>query len=418
MQRKATPTGLRIRHSRQCASSSGAKCNCTPAYEAWAWDKRTGQKIRKTFTGSGALSEAKSWRSDATGGVRRGTMRTPSRVTLREAANEWLEGVKAGTIRNRSGDEFKPSTLHGYEHSLNLRILPRLGAARLSDITRNDLQDLVDRMLGDRLDASTIRNALMPLRAIFGRAVKRGDIAVNPTSQLDLPAVRGRRDRIVGPTEAAELLEQLPIEERAVWATALYAGLRRGELLALRWDDVDLAAGVIRVERSYDPRSGRTVAPKSRAGTRRVPILAVLRDHLDEHKLRASDTSDLVFGRADGRPFNHSTVIVRASAAWKAAVIEKAREAGAADAEIAAMKAAPFDALTLHEARHSFASMMIAAGVGAKPLSTYMGHSSISITLDRYGHLMPGSEEEASRQADAYLARADTKGRLEQIADE
>ena len=74
----------------------------------------------------------------------------------------------------------------------------------------------------------------MPLRAIFRRAVSRGEVAVNPTTGLELPAVRGRRDRIASPEEAAALLAALPEEERPLWATALYAGLRRGELMALR----------------------------------------------------------------------------------------------------------------------------------------------------------------------------------------
>ena len=74
----------------------------------------------------------------------------------------------------------------------------------------------------------------MPLRAIFRRAVARGELAVNPTSALELPAVRGRRDRIVSPEQAAQLLVALPERDRPLWATALYAGLRRGELQALR----------------------------------------------------------------------------------------------------------------------------------------------------------------------------------------
>ncbi len=272
------------------------------------------------------------------------------------------------------------STLYGYEHSLDLRVLPALGAARISAIARTDLQDFAERMLAEGLDASTIRNTLMPLRAILGRAMKRGEIAVNPTTALDLPAVRGRRDRIVAPAEAAELLNALPEYDRALWATALYTGLRRGELLALSWTDIDLAGGVIRVERSYDPRSGQTVPP-SHAGTRRIPILAALRDFLDEHKIRTGGEG-LVFGRADGGPFTHSAVIRRAAKVWKAAAIEKARKAGAPEEELTGLMAQPFDALTLHEARHSFASLLIAAGVNAK-----RAHSTYIRALERDDHL-------------------------------
>ncbi|MGI8478664.1 MAG: tyrosine-type recombinase/integrase [Gaiellaceae bacterium] len=313
-------------------------------------------------------------------------MRAPSPGTLREAAEAWIVGAREGMIRTRSGDRYKPSALHGYEAALRTRILPELGGAKLSDVRRTDVQDLADRLLAAGLDASTIRNAVMPLRAIFRRAVARGEVAVNPTAGLELPAVRGKRNRIVSPSRAAELLAALPVNDRALWATALYGGLRRGELMALSWRDVDLAAGVIRVERSWDAKNRVIVSPKSRAGYRKVPIAAVLREHLIEHKLRSGRSGGLVFARtSDSLPFDASAVASRAYAAW--------REAG-------------LEPITLHEARHTFASLMIAAGVNAKALAAYMGHASVTITYDRYGHLMPGNEHEAANLLDAYLAHA------------
>jgi integrase len=95
--------------------------------------------------------------------------------------------------------------------------------------------------------------------------VARGDVAVNPTTGLELPAVRGRRDRIVSPEQAAKLLEALPERDRAMWATALYGGLRRGELQALRWEDVDLAKGVRQccATTSSSTSSARTAADTS-----------------------------------------------------------------------------------------------------------------------------------------------------------
>jgi integrase len=191
--------------------------------------------------------------------------------TLRDAAAAWLAGARDGSIRNRSGDVYKPSAIRGYEAALQRRILPELGAAKLADISRADVQDLADRMLAEGADPSTIRNALMPLRVIFRRAVGRGEVAVNPCTGLELPAVRGKRDRIASPQEAAELIAALPEDDRALWATATYGGLRRGELMELRWSDVDLAAGVIRVERSYDPSRARW------RGLRRPDSRALLR---------------------------------------------------------------------------------------------------------------------------------------------
>jgi integrase len=257
------------------------------------------------------------------------------------------------------------------------------------------VQDLVDRLQAKGLDASTIRHAIAPLRVVYRRAFTRGEVAVNPAVGLELPAVRGKRDRIAAPEEATKLLAVLPEGDRALWATAMYAGLRLGELQALRWEDVDLAKGVIRVERSWDPVEG-VIAPKSKAGRRTVPIAAVLRDYLDERKLRTSWSEGLVFGRASSTPFDARALSRRAETAW-------------------AKPQPRLEAISQHECRHTFASLMIAAGANAKALSSWMGHSSITITLDRYGHLMPGSEEEGAALLDAYLARADTAARLAQI---
>ena len=277
---------------------------------------------------------------------------------------------------------------------------------KLADVRHRHIQKLVDELLREGAAPSTIRNAVMPLRVIFRRAIETEQIAVSPFSGLRLPAVRGRRDRIVSPDEGAALLAALPAgRDRVLWAAALYAGLRRGELMALRWKDVDIARGVIRVEQSYDPRARSFGLPKSKAGVRRVPIAAALRDLFVELRLDASgDEDELVFGGSTGEPFDISTVMQRARRAWDAAN------------DRLAPGEALLEAITLHEARHTFASLMIAAGVNAKALASYMGHASITITLDRYGHLMPGNEDEAAALLDAYLERADTCARLAAVS--
>jgi integrase len=388
MTQKRVPEGITVRHGRSCPARDGGRCRCDPSYQAQVWSARDEKRLSRSFP---TLAAAKAWRHDALVGVRRGTVRASGAPTLHEAATEWLQGAREGSIRNRSGDRYKPSALRGYEQALRDRILPDLGGAKLSDIRRSDVQRLVNHMLAAGLNASTIRNSLLPLRAIYRQALALDEVAVNPTAGLQLPAVRGTRDRIASPDEAAWLIDALPVNDRAIWATAMYAGLRLGELLALDWDDVDLAAGVIRVERSYDPRAGVTVKPKSRAGRRTVPIAAILRDELLEHRMRQGREVGLVFGRSSDRPFNTSTIWDRARRTWAAAGLIP---------------------IGLHECRHTFASLMIAAGVNAKALAAFMGHSSVTITLDRYGHLMPGSEDEAAGLLDAYLERANTQARL------
>jgi hypothetical protein len=126
----ARPTGITTRHSRRCRSRSGGGCNCDPSYEAWVWSQRDGRKIRKTFAGKGALSAAKGWRHDPGSAVRKGTMQAPTRQTLTEAAETWLEGAKGGAILTRSGRPHKPAVIRGYEADLRRYVLPDLGAHR------------------------------------------------------------------------------------------------------------------------------------------------------------------------------------------------------------------------------------------------------------------------------------------------
>ena len=243
-----------------------------------------------------------------------------------------------------------------------------------------------------------MQTTLLPLRAIFRRAISRGELAVNPCSDLELPAVRGRRERFASPEEAEALIAAAPKRDRAVWATAMYAGLRLGELRALRVEDVDLANGVIRVECGWDPVEGE-IELKSHAGRRKVPIGAVLRDFLIDHLARTGRTgSELIFGRTACDPFTANRVQGRADDSWKAV---NTRERELADREN--REPVLLERITPHACRHTFASLMIAAGVNAKALSTFMGHANISITLDRYGHLMPGSEAEAAELLAAYL---------------
>ena len=116
----------------------------------------------------------------------------------------------------------------------------------------------------------------MGVRVLCRYAIERDEIIVNPTANLRLPATGGTRERAAAPTEARELLAALPEEDRPLWACAMFAGLRRGELRGLRWSDVNLGENVIAVCLSWDDVACE-ITPKSANGTRRVPIIGELR---------------------------------------------------------------------------------------------------------------------------------------------
>jgi integrase len=192
--------------------------------------------------------------------------------------------------------------------------------------------------------------------------VRREEATVNPTSDLEVPHDRGRRERVASPAEARSLLDALPNTDRCLWATALWTGLRRGELRELRWSDIDLEEDIIVVARTLDD-GGEAVAAKTEAGNREVPILSVLRAELLAHKLATGRRgTDLVFGRTATTPFVPPTVRRRAITAWERAGLEP---------------------ICLHECRHTAATEMRAAGLDFKMIQSIIG------AQQRHHHVRP-----------------------------
>src|SRR4051794_28788374 len=133
MRPKRTHQGIRVRHRHTCPFADGGRCNCKPGYEASVFSAHDGRKIRRTFP---SLAEARAWRADATTALRTGAMRAPSSLSVAEVATTWLAGARDGSIRNRSGDVFKPSSIGSYESALRIRILPSIGSVKLSELQR------------------------------------------------------------------------------------------------------------------------------------------------------------------------------------------------------------------------------------------------------------------------------------------
>jgi integrase len=162
-----------------------------------------------------------------------------------------------------------------------------------------------------------------------------------------------------------------------------------GELRALRWCDVDEKAGVVHIRRSWDPKAGE-VETKSAAGRRDVPILAALQPYLDVQRARCAwsdQPNGLVFGSTAQTPFSYVSLYRHSTGAWVAAGLPR---------------------ITPHQARHSFASFLIASGADVKTLTTLMGHSSARMSLDVYGHLFDGAVAETAMRVNAWIAAADT----------
>jgi integrase len=315
-------------------------------------------------------------------------MRAAPSVALHDAANEWLEKAEGGEILSRHRKPYKPSTLRGYRDDLENHVLPDLGALRLADVTADDLQELVGRLIAAGLSGSKVRNVIVAVQAVYRHNRRR--VLVNPARDLDLPEPGGTREWDGTPEDAKAYVDAAREDERAMWAAAFYAGLRAGELRALRVDDLhaidDDEDGErwISVERGWDDREGE-IAPKSIAGVRLVPFPETLRTIVAAHLVRTGRSGrDLVFGKTATEPFVPWTI---------------------GDHATKALAKAKLPRITLHHARHGYRSFLEDAGISEARCDRYMGHASGKVGR-RYLHRIAGQLAADAKQLDAYLSGA------------
>jgi integrase len=403
------PEGIEIRHSRLCETMDGGeRCTCQPSYRAIVYDRGVKAHVKKTFSGPGAAREAKAWRAAKITAQERGQQISPSRMTLRQAAEAWLAGAEAEppTMLTRSGTAYKPSALREYRRNYYNYLDDDLGARPLAEIRRRELNRLVKEWQGRGLSGSKIRNIILVLRVLYREAIENEELEVNPTVRLRLPNGSKPRDRAAGPAEAKELLAVLPDDLRALYATAYYGGLRRGELRALRWEDVDLEGddrdlkGGLGVRHSWDDVDGE-IGPKSGAGERTVPLHRRLREPLVELKAATGrDGHDFVFGKSTDSPFVPWTIGERASRAWKAANEKRAEQ-----------ELEPLRPIGLHECRHSYSSCLNAVeGIPETRQNWYMGHGGRSVQSD-YRHQLEGILAEDAARLDKWYDAQEKKAR-------
>lgn len=379
----ATPQavdGITLVHRSVCKIKQTERCTCRPGHRAEAYDAVARRRRYRTFP---TRKAAVQWRQDMQVAIRNGEHRITRAVTLAEVRDDWAKAAEEGTALTKAGQPYKPSVLRGYRDAWVTKIEPELGRSKVAEIRPVHVKALVTKLMGQGLAPSTVRNTITALRVLFKWAVSEELASSNPCDTVALPSGGTTRDNIVPVETALEMVAALKTpRERALWATAFFAGLRRGELGGLEWADVDLDAHQITVRRSFDPGSRTMVLPKSKAGSRVLGFPALLAPFL----CAVEGRDGLVFGREDGsgKPFVEKGITATADAAWAEAGLPR---------------------LTLHECRHTYASLMIAAGVNIKTIQTWMGHSSITVTLDLYGHLLPGSAAEALGLLNAYIDR-------------
>jgi hypothetical protein len=178
-----------------------------------ARDRVANKNIKGPWTTS--LSEARSWRIDAKARIQAGTLSGHLGPTVADASKEFVTGIKDGSIRQRGGHTYKPSTARGYEHDLEGPVAEGLGRIRIGQLRRPEVQQWIDRLTASKRSAATVRNIVAALRALLSYAELRGWVHLNPCRGVRVPAARGARERIASPDEAAELIEAMAIPDRA-----------------------------------------------------------------------------------------------------------------------------------------------------------------------------------------------------------
>ena len=275
----------------------------------------------------------------------------------------------------------KRSTLSDYELNLRVHLSPFFGQKRLTKISREDVEAFMAAKRREGKAPKSIHNYVGVLHSIFAFAQKRGLAESNPVAQADRPARSGSDPdiRYLDDPELNALLEAVPGDrkgktERVLYLTAAMTGLRQGELIGLRWRDIDWSASRVRVRRSYV--RGEMDTPKSRRSSRSVPLADVVAGELDRHYKASAyqGDDDLVFGHPDlGEPLDRSRVLKRFKAAARRAGLRPVR---------------------FHDLRHTFGTRMAAAGVPLRTIQEWMGHRDFKTTLI-YADYQPGSEEAA-----------------------
>ena len=375
-------------------------------------DPKTGHSLYARTRTYATVKEALRERSRLLHQVETRTWAPPAHETVGAYLRRWIDEHRHA---------LRGTTWKSYERNVRIHIAPAFDHVRLDRLTaahlnrfyaeklRSGRLDHWGKPTGEPLDAATVHYFHRILHKALEDAVKEGVLPHNPASRATPPKVERKEMRALEPEEAVKFLEANRTSRLyPFWLTAILTGLRLGELLGLKWGDVDLEAGTLRVERqlirsSPTPQFG---PPKSDHSRRTQAIPSVLVEALKalrveqelERAFYGADYSDygLVFCQPNGRPY-HADTITR----WH---LKRS------------LKKAGLPPMRTHDLRHTFAKLSIGADIDPKELQRRLGHSSIQVTFDIYGHVLKSRDREAAERLQALLFEKPDVGRGQSAA--
>jgi integrase len=316
----------------------------------------------------------------------RGLVFEAGTVTVEEYLDRWLKDSVRGTVRR--------STFAQYESVVNRHIAPTLGRLKLKALTPAHVRGLYRKKLDSGLAPRTVQYIHVTLHKALKQAVMDGLIPRNVTEAVKAPQTLKKEVKPLNPTEVKALLSAASGDRlEAVYIVAIHTGLRRSELLGLKWTDVDLDAGTLSVQRSLDT-NGSFNPPKRNKSRRTVKLTGQAVEALKSHRARQNEERlrlgslwedrGLVFPNQIGKPMNGHNLYHRGFKPL--------------------LKRAGLSGFTFHSLRHTCATLLLSKNVNPKIVQEMLGHATISQTMDTYSHVMPGMGDVAATALEEALS--------------
>lgn len=343
----------------------------------------SGRRRQRRQRGFATKDDAERALRKALGALDDGLHVDPSQMTVATYLRTWLAGTQV-----------RPTTAARYRQSVERHIIPEVGGIRLQQLTVEDLDAAYQSLIsgggvdGAPLSPKTVRNAHGVVRTALRDALRRGHVVRNVAEHARLPRLERPEMKVWTAAQVGRFLDHVQSNRfHAMWTLYVTTGMRRGEVIGLRWSDLELEAARLVVQRSLTVAAGRMVwsEPKTARGRRVIALdaatVSALRRHRTaqaEEKLAAGPAwqdDDLVFCWPDG-----SAIQPQLPTKW---IREHAEAAG-------------LPKIRLHDLRHTWATLALGAGVPAKVVSERLGHANVSITLDVYTHVSPALDQDAA----------------------
>jgi integrase len=329
---------------------------------------------RQTFYAK-KRGDAREWLTAKLREQQLGLSRTGKRITTGQALATWLEQVAKPRVR--------PATYTRYSGLVLQHLIPSIGTVPLERLTPRHVQVMLNAKAAEGMAPRSVHHLRAVLRTALNQAMRWGDVPRNVAALTDSPRIEAHAITFLDAGQAGQLLAAARGERlEALYAVALALGLRQGEALGLRWQDIDLEARQLHVRHALQRIDGRLqlVEPKTVRSRRTITMPATVVDALREHQRRQLKEQmridgGFVFAHPDGSPLDGTVVTHQFQKLLKRAGLPRLR---------------------FHDLRHSCASLLLAQGVSARMVMETLGHSNISTTMDIYSHVMPSLRQEAA----------------------